>query len=79
MKNWRKKRVSRVLGPVVFPGEEFLAASAAFALNALVPFPVGWAQGSKPDSAIDIHHHFGPPEWCSFLAARQLLLNVWDR
>ncbi|MGC1783764.1 MAG: amidohydrolase family protein [Acidobacteriaceae bacterium] len=28
---------------------------------------------------IDMHHHFGPPQWCSFLASRNLLKkDVWE-
>lgn len=80
MKNWREEEGKQGSRSGCLPGRrEFLAASAAFALNALLPSPAGWAQAaSKQDSTIDIHHHFGPPEWRSLLSARQLLLNVWE-
>ena len=58
---------------------EFLAGLASVAAGSLIPFRNLIAQPAVNRSqSIDIHHHFGPPEWCSFLAARKLLLNVWD-
>ena len=58
---------------------QFLVGLAALAAAGLVPaaYVIGQAPAARSRS-IDIHHHFGPPEWCSFLAARKLLLNVWD-
>jgi predicted TIM-barrel fold metal-dependent hydrolase len=57
----------------------FLAGASCLAASALASR--GEALFQTPASsgtAIDIHHHFGPPEWREFLASRKLLLNVWD-
>jgi 6-methylsalicylate decarboxylase len=58
---------------------EILAGMAAIAAGALVPVRGSWAQTlGKNFASIDIHHHFGPPEWASFLASKKLLLGVWN-
>ena len=57
----------------------FFAGMAALTASALIPVRGLAGQAAEhPIRSIDIHHHFGPPEWCSFLASRKLLLNVWD-
>ncbi len=61
------------------PRRQFLAGTAAAAVGALLPGRVSIAQpAAKVSQWIDMHHHFGPPEWCAFLASRDLLLKrVW--
>ncbi len=64
----------------LLPGRrEFLWGAAAAGAAALLPVHRSQAQGAagKP-RPIDMHHHFGPPKWMSFLASRKLLLNVWE-
>jgi predicted TIM-barrel fold metal-dependent hydrolase len=61
------------------PRREFLLGSAAFAAGALVPFRESIAQTlSNNFRGIDFHHHFGPPEWCSFLASKNVLHPSWN-
>ena len=61
----------------MIPRRQFLAGVAALAATGLISDTLG-QQPVNHSRSIDIHHHFGPPEWCAFLAARKLLLNVWD-
>ena len=77
--SWIEKPAQTQILRSQFARRQFLAGSAAFALSALASPPLGWALApSKPKITIDIHHHFGPPEWCSFLAAKDLLYKAWD-
>ena len=57
---------------------EFIFGAAAFAAGAFVPFRDSTAQTLANNSrAIDFHHHFGPPQWTSFLASRNVLHPSW--
>ncbi len=57
------------------PRREFILGAAAFTAGLLVSRE-SEAQ-SLGKSRIDIHHHFGPPQWCSFLASKHLLYPAW--
>lgn len=58
---------------------EILGGIAAVAADALLPMRGARAQTLGKDFfSIDIHHHFGPPEWCAFLASRKLLYHAWN-
>jgi predicted TIM-barrel fold metal-dependent hydrolase len=51
---------------------------ATLAAGALVPIGELASQAvTKNSHWIDFHHHFGPPQWCSFLASRNLLQSSW--
>jgi predicted TIM-barrel fold metal-dependent hydrolase len=65
--------------PVVLPRRQFILGASALAAGALLPVRgvAALAPVAKARS-IDMHHHFGPPKWAEFLAARKLLLGVWD-
>jgi predicted TIM-barrel fold metal-dependent hydrolase len=57
---------------------EFIFGAAAFAAGALVPSRELTAQTLGNSSrAIDFHHHFGPPQWASFLASKNVLHPSW--
>jgi len=62
------------------PRRQFLAGTAAAAVGALLPGRGAIGQpAAKTSPWIDMHHHFGPPEWFAFLASRNLLLTrVWN-
>ena len=58
---------------------EFLTGLASLtAAGMLRGLPLEAQARNGQMQSVDIHHHFGPPEWCAFLASRKLLLNVWD-
>ncbi len=61
------------------PRRRFIIGASALAAGALLPVRGLPALALSGDSRwIDMHHHFGPPQWCSFLAARNLLKkDVW--
>ena len=60
------------------PRREFLAALAGVAAGALVPLKGLAAQTPKSNSGwIDWHHHFGPPQWSSFLDSHGVLFGGW--
>jgi predicted TIM-barrel fold metal-dependent hydrolase len=62
----------------------FILGAASAAVGGLISSRFAMAQmnpnssGVKNTGWIDMHHHFGPPDWCSFLAERHLLLGVWN-
>ncbi len=62
------------------PRRRFILGAAALAAGALLPVRGLSTQNVSGDSRwIDMHHHFGPPQWCSFLASRNLLKkDVWE-
>src|ERR1039458_10311383 len=61
-----------------FPRREFLFGAAALTAGVLLPIHESPAQdSSKSFRRIDIHHHFGPPKWCAFLTARNVLYPSW--
>lgn len=58
---------------------KFLAQVGVLAAGALVPVGELWSQGvTSTANWIDMHHHFGPPKWCSFLASKGLLQASWN-
>ena len=59
------------------PRRDFLTGLAAAAVGALIPVGGSWAQSSGKNE-IDWHHHFGPPQWRSFLGSRDLLPHFWS-
>ena len=66
--------------------EEYLLQRRAFMRNAAAlaggaMLSMGHLRGQtvlNKCRPVDMHHHFGPPKWCSFLASRNLLLGVWN-
>jgi 6-methylsalicylate decarboxylase len=60
------------------PRREFLVGAAATAAGILLPVrgSMGQVAAATPGK-LDIHHHFGPPTWCSFLSAKGLLYPAW--
>ena len=61
-----------------FPRREFLFRAATLTAGVLLPIHESPAQdSSKSFRRIDIHHHFGPPKWCAFLTARNVLYPSW--
>ena len=62
----------------LLPRREFIFGVVALAAGARVPMRESPAQVSGKNSRrIDIHHHFGPPQWSSFLAAKNVLHPSW--
>jgi predicted TIM-barrel fold metal-dependent hydrolase len=60
------------------PRRQFLMGAAALAAGALVRVPQSAGQSAdKKSRRIDWHHHFGPPQWCSFLASKNVLYPAW--
>jgi 6-methylsalicylate decarboxylase len=58
---------------------KFLAQVGVLAAGALVPVGELLSQGvTSTANWIDMHHHFGPPKWCSFLASKGLLQASWN-
>jgi 6-methylsalicylate decarboxylase len=65
-------------GPSV-PRREFMLGLGAFAAAYLLPSPIALAQTStKNPRPIDMHHHFGPPQWQAFLSSKNLLHGSWN-
>lgn len=60
------------------PRREFILGAAAFTAGALTSRTSAAQLLRKNLRYIDSHHHFGPPEWRSFLADRNLLQSSWD-
>jgi predicted TIM-barrel fold metal-dependent hydrolase len=56
---------------------EFLAGLGGAAAGALVASSDGMAQTSR-NGYVDMHHHFGPPQWRSYLSAKNLLVPDWN-
>src|SRR5450432_991663 len=63
----------------MLPRREFMRlGTAAFAAGALLPLQKLAAQVAvKNAPQIDFHHHFGPPQWKSFLASKNVLHPSW--
>ncbi|MDP9051209.1 MAG: amidohydrolase [Acidobacteriota bacterium] len=57
---------------------EFLAGAGALAMQALLSSRglAGHGTTVKP-WRVDMHHHFGPPTWCSYLASKNVLYPAW--
>jgi predicted TIM-barrel fold metal-dependent hydrolase len=58
------------------PRRRFLGALGTLAAGALVP---GWAAQTPKNQVrgFDWHHHFGPPQWSSFLSSKNVLFPGW--
>ena len=59
------------------PRRKFLGSLGALAAGALVPGEWAAQISTSKVRGIDWHHHFGPPQWCSFLASKDLLFGAW--
>src|SRR5579872_6044419 len=60
------------------PRREFLAGLATVAAGTLISSKNATAQTPKNSSGwIDWHHHFGPPQWRSFLESQHGLYPAW--
>jgi 6-methylsalicylate decarboxylase len=60
------------------PRREFLLGAAGLVAGALVSVRGSTAQILQNKSPwVDFHHHFGPPDWCAFLASKNLLYPTW--
>jgi predicted TIM-barrel fold metal-dependent hydrolase len=60
---------------------EFVAGTAALAAGMLVPVSATafqTAPSANLSRPIDLHHHFGPPQWRAFLSSRNLLHPSWN-
>lgn len=60
----------------VLARRDFLVGASALAATGLVHRAL--ATSFSPGERIDSHHHFGPPEWRTFLADRKLLYHAWN-
>src|SRR5580704_11744786 len=62
----------------LLPRREFIFGTAAFAAGALLSLreSIGQTAGNNI-RGIDFHHHFGPPQWTSFLASKNVLHPSW--
>jgi predicted TIM-barrel fold metal-dependent hydrolase len=57
---------------------QFLWGASAVAAGALLPLHRLGAQATAQDArSIDMHHHYGPPEWKAFLASKNVLHPSW--
>jgi 6-methylsalicylate decarboxylase len=57
---------------------KFILGTAACAAGALVSVREATGQIARDNfRGIDFHHHFGPPQWASFLASRNVLHPSW--
>lgn len=65
----------------LLPRRRFILGAAAATAGALLSARESTGQATtanKAGSMIDFHHHFGPPQWCSFLASKNVLYPAWN-
>ena len=64
----------------LLPRRKFILGAAALTAGAFIPTCESTAQATTNNSGsmIDFHHHFGPPQWCSFLASKNVLYPAWN-
>jgi predicted TIM-barrel fold metal-dependent hydrolase len=61
----------------LLPRRDFLRGAAAFGAAAFLPLPGQALAAGGKFHRVDWHHHFGPPEWKSFMASRNVLYPTW--